>query len=357
MLKKIWMHFVKLWLRIALHIFFKDLRFYGKKNIPRNKAIIFIPNHQNTFLDALLVVISMRGFSHQMARGDIFKNKLVKSVCASINLRPIYKSDTEGYVEKNEEVFNELYYYLSQRESVTLYPEGTHSLRHYTRPLKKGFARIAFGALEKYPQLEDIYVVPVGISYSDPLNFRSSASIRCGEPIAVRPFFESENKARGINKLVRKSQVELTQLMLNLPKENYLHYHRKLKALNADFSDMEQTEKMTEQLVEGKEPAPLKPKNRVTWLEKLLFPLVFVNNIIPILIWKKLKPVFKDVAFYGAIKFAIGFFLVPWIYILQTLLVKWLAGWPWAFVYFFLTVITVPVLRIRRDTIPDKALT
>lgn len=357
MLKNIWIRFMTAWVSAGMLFWFKNFKVYGKKNVPKNKPVIFLPNHQNTFLDPLVQVVTLKNFSHYLARGDVFSNVFTKKLAASLNLRPIYRQrDNENYIEKNEEVFEELYHYLSKGESVTLYSEGAHSLRYHLRPLKKGFTRIAFGAMERFPDL-DIQIVPVGINYSDHLNFRSSVSIHFGEAFAVRPFFEMQNASRGASELRKKAENSLRQLVIDLPKENYLHYHRKLKdELQADFSNRELTQRMADDLADGKDPKKPARPNQAYWWERLLFPLVFINNIIPILLWKKLKPVFKDVAFYGAIKFAIGTFVVPVAYLLQSLLVWWLAGLPWALVYLFLSLVSVPVLRIRRDQVPDKSL-
>ena len=47
-------------LRLYLPVFFKRLEFRGLDNIPKDKPVIFAVNHQNAFLDGILVALKQR---------------------------------------------------------------------------------------------------------------------------------------------------------------------------------------------------------------------------------------------------------------------------------------------------------
>ena len=48
---------LKMWVWIAIHVYFRRIKVTGKENIPKDKPIIFAPNHQYAFMDALLIVV------------------------------------------------------------------------------------------------------------------------------------------------------------------------------------------------------------------------------------------------------------------------------------------------------------
>ena len=50
----------------------------------------------------------------------------------------------------NEKTFNQCYDILSEKGSLIIFPEGNHHYKKSLRPFKKGAARIALGAAEKY---------------------------------------------------------------------------------------------------------------------------------------------------------------------------------------------------------------
>ena len=46
---------------------------------------------------------------------------------------------------------------------------------------------MALGAIEKYSGL-DVNIVPIGVNYSDILNYRSKVMLQIGEPIEVQKY-------------------------------------------------------------------------------------------------------------------------------------------------------------------------
>ncbi len=69
-------------------------------------------------------------------------------------------------------------------------PEGNHSRYRRLRTLKKGISRIVFLAEETNNFKLNIKIIPVGIDYSNYINFRSRLFINYGEPINVSDFYD-----------------------------------------------------------------------------------------------------------------------------------------------------------------------
>lgn len=346
MRRKIWYYLVRAHLGISIEVFFSKFEIIGRDNIAEKRPILFLPNHQNTFLDALCIAESQSRMTHYMARADVFKNPKLKWLMSTINLRPIYRiRDGKKAVQKNEKVFLMLQDFMNDGECVMIHPEATHNLEYRLRELKKGFARLAFGFLERYPD-QNLDIVPVGINYSNHTDFRSEVSIHYGNAIDARTYFEREDQNQALLDLKDDVAEAMKKLVTHIqPVEEYQEKFDKLRAANNDFSYLARSQ-MNLQKVNAGESLKPQEKKKPTILEKALYPLVYLNNIFFALIWKKIKPRFKDSAWHGPVKLGIGVFLGPIVYSLQTLMVYLIFGPVWAFLYLFFTFVTIPILRL-----------
>lgn len=347
MRRTFWYFYMWFYLKITTQFFYRKFTVVGKKNVPRNRAVIFVPNHVNTFMDAVIVGTAQHRMAHHMARADVFKNPRLAWLMSTVNLRPIYRiRDGKDAVGKNEQVFAQLQDFMKQGECVTIHPEGTHSLDFRLRSFKKGFTRLAFGYLDRFPDKE-VDIVPVGINYDNPTDFGSKVSIHYGKPIDVRPYYEMGDQNRASQELTRDAQLGMIPLVTNIDdEENYEQILAKLIATGADLTDPDECNPIIKQIQEGKEPQKVRKIEGSGFLNKIIYPLAFINNWAAVLIWKKIKPTFKDPAWHGPIKYALGLTVVPIMYIIQTLLVSLFFGWVWAFIYLFFSILTVRSLRI-----------
>ena len=130
--------------------FYKRRKIGGKENIPKNKPIIFAPNHQSAFLDAAIVGYSVGKPVYFIGRADIFKNKIAKYMLESLNSLPIYRvRDGIAAVKKNNEAFDRLYDILEKKNPIAIYPEGNQGEYKQLRGLKKGIFKVGVGAENK----------------------------------------------------------------------------------------------------------------------------------------------------------------------------------------------------------------
>ena len=194
-MKKIWYLFVKYYMRLGFAFYFKKILISGADQVPRNKAILFVSNHQNALIDPLLIgAVSPRELNF-LTRADVFNKPLIKALLSSVNMLPIYRiKDGITGLSRNEEVFQKCYKILNNKGTVLIFPEGNHNIQRRLRVLSKGFTRIILGALEANPDLE-IVVVPIGINYTNAKKFASSVHLVFGEAIPVH----DEHKDNALN--------------------------------------------------------------------------------------------------------------------------------------------------------------
>lgn len=81
-------------------------------------------------------------------------------------------------------VYTEVIETLARGEAVVIFPEGGSHDRAEMLPLKAGVSLMALGAMAKYPDLE-VAIVPCGLNYFHPHQFRSRAVIEYGRPFVV----------------------------------------------------------------------------------------------------------------------------------------------------------------------------
>ena len=73
----------------------------------------------------------------------------------------------------NEDTFNRAYKILENEGAFLIFPEGISVAERRLNKTKTGAARIGFGALESIDWSKDITIMPVGLSYSDVIKFKS----------------------------------------------------------------------------------------------------------------------------------------------------------------------------------------
>jgi len=133
----------------------------------------------------------------------------------------------------NDATFNACYERLNNREIIVVYAEGNTTQEKRLRPIQKGLARIAFGALEKYPDM-DLCIVPLGVNYTHPNDFRSEVFVEVGHPIELKPYVEKYkadfNKA--VIELTQEVETTMKPLIIHINKDDDLELAEKLWAHN-----------------------------------------------------------------------------------------------------------------------------
>jgi len=320
------------YLKVGLFFLHKKITILGKENTPKKGAILFVGNHQNALIDAILIATTTHRNIHFLTRASAFANKPVSAFLKSLNMIPVYRiRDGVSTIEKNLKIFEQCFEILNDKKAIEIFAEGAHHLKRQVLPLKKGFARIILGTLKKYPNLE-IQIVPIGINYDSHLNFPSSVSIYYGKPILANSFIDVENPDMRFSKIINEVSSALKKLTLHIEDStNYDKIIAELKTHEVDYTKPLEAYKLLEK-IESNSLKPTPKKQYINWFTPIHL-LTKLNSIFPLLIWWKLKSTIKDLVFTNTYRFALIATLFPLFYLIQTGIVYYFFNLKYAMIY------------------------
>jgi 1-acyl-sn-glycerol-3-phosphate acyltransferase len=169
----------------TFRVFFRRIFYSNLKKVPLEKPLIFAGNHQNSFMDGILVGAYLTQPIHFLMRADMFRNPFARFCLKELNVSPVYRFE-EGLenVHKNTDTFNYIYKVLKKNGNYVVFAEGVCVQEKRLHKLRKGTARMAFGAEEQHGL--DVQTIPVGINYTYPATFRKEVLINFDDPFSVR---------------------------------------------------------------------------------------------------------------------------------------------------------------------------
>ena len=307
-MQKIWLYVWRGYLKLGMFFYFKRVKVFGLENLPKNKPVLILGNHRNALLDALLVACYTNRLNHFLTRAGVFKKNTVSKFLKSLQMLPVYRiRDGWGNLTNNNAIFETCTELLNKNETVVIFPEGGHDLVRRVRPLSKGFTRIVFDSLEKYPEM-DLQLVPIGLNFQETLGCPDSASIYYGKPIAAKQFV-TDNRNESVVTLKTRIQTEMAKLTTDIPKDTYEQDLETLDNLNVNYLDPESVNLCIKNKFENCESR--KP-SKLGWLRSFLKYIMILNLLVPYAIWKKVaQPKIKELEFTATFRFAVALTLVP----------------------------------------------
>jgi 1-acyl-sn-glycerol-3-phosphate acyltransferase len=332
MLQIIWYHLFRLIVKIGIFFYSKKIRVTGTENIPKKGAVLFCANHPDGLIDPLMITTNCIRISHYLVRAAAFNNPFIKKFLESLNLMPVYRiRDGISEVGKNKEIFENCFELFKKGETLLIYPEASHNRKRTIRPLSKGFTRIVFGALDKYPDLK-ITIIPVGLTYQNASFYPSKVAINYGKPIAVDEFYNLNELNASINSLKNEVSNQLKKLSVHITdNENYDATLSKLNSLNVDFTNVDLVNNMI-----AKNSFTDKNKRQINILKPIYY-IILLNSIFPVLIWRKIAKKIDEVEFVDTFRFAINLVLFPVFYGLQTWIISLFFDWKIAISYLLIS--------------------
>ena len=333
---------VKLLANVSLRFYFRGLDIVGKKNVPKNGPYIYAVNHQNAFLDAIIVGALSSTPTYFMTRSDVFKPPFDWFLDA-LKMMPIYRI-RDGYksLTKNDAIFDTCKNILANKQALLIFPEGNHGLDYYLRPLTKGLARIS---LQAQAQLEDdIKIIPVGLNYFDHFSSGHKLIINYGKPLRVQDYIDTYNdhKNKGLVSIT-KGISEGMQKTLVIPNDSD-DYVEKKKIFqrsneNQSFKNLRTNINHSKYLEDQKHHKLLAHIGKFFGI--LNWPPIFLTKYI-------IRTKVSQKIFTGSIKIASVMLLFPIWFIFCFLLVWILVGIKWACILFISQVLT---LLIRSELV------
>ncbi|MEP1035661.1 1-acyl-sn-glycerol-3-phosphate acyltransferase [Ekhidna sp.] len=294
-----------------LRSYFHKIRIEGKENVPKNTPLIVIPNHQNAFLDAILVGAFIPIPLHYLTRQDVF-TWWSKPLLRLMNMMPIYRiRDGFSKLSLNDAVFESCRNLFGNHGSVLIFAEGNHGKDYYLRPLTKGAARLALQSQEAIDT--EMMVLPVGLNYFNHQAANSTVLINFGKPIPVKEYVKSyqTNAAKGLIEIRNAISTGMKEVLVipDMSPEYDLRVQAIFQEKHEDLSFHElQSIDITETIIEDKKQ---KKKHHLAW----------ILNPLPLLIIRKVISGIDDVVFHSSLKFGIGLFAFPlwWVIVFFTM--------------------------------------
>ena len=299
--------FVKNWARIFFPFFFNKFKVIGRENIPKEGAVIFAPNHQGAFMDAVILGSFTDKPVSFLTRADIFKKSALPYLNA-LNMMPIYRI-RDGYetLSQNEEVFQKCYDLLAEnKKRLMIFPEGNHSAEFYLRPLSKGASRIAFGAREAIPRDKKLWIVPTGINYFSH-RYPAKVIMNFGKAIDIDQYMDTyiENNQKGFQDLKKDLEERMKEVLI-LPEKTEDYEERKRFVFQKKHEKLSFDE--IKKLAAGKIGKVRPPSKNI--FKKPLIAFFSIINLPVYFLMRKILNKMKDKAFYISMKFYTGFVLI-----------------------------------------------
>ncbi|MCL7763225.1 1-acyl-sn-glycerol-3-phosphate acyltransferase [Polaribacter sp. Z014] len=326
---QIWFRLVRKYVKLGLVFYTKKIKVVGLKNVPKKGAVLFAINHPNGLIDPLIVTTNNPRASYFLVKAAAFKNPIIEKILNSLNLIAIYRMrDGIDQLAKNEEVFNKCYDIFNRGKSLMIFPEGSDCRDRTVRPLSKGFTRIVYGAIEKYPDLQ-IQVVPVGLTYQNASQFPSKVALHYGTPIDASEIYANNIPSKSINILKNEVVKQLKELSVYIEKdENYNITLTKLNEAQVDFTEVKKVQEMIKT-----NTFPPKKEGTTNYLKPLYY-LIILNSMIHYFIYKKQAKKNPDIDFVDTFRYTYNLFVLPLFYALQAFIVWYLFGSQIALFYF-----------------------
>lgn len=176
-----------------VQLYYPRITIVGRERLPRGKPLIFVLNHPNGLIDALVLMRGLKRIVTFLAKSTFFAHAPGRLAMQAFTALPVYRQRDVGKVggsaspapERNAATFARCHALLQQGGALALFPEGTSHTEAVLQPLRTGAARIALSAASTAPQWPELYIVPVGIWYEQKARFRSAVLLLIGAPFGI----------------------------------------------------------------------------------------------------------------------------------------------------------------------------
>lgn len=313
---------MKVWCTAGLNFYFRHWQINNAKAVNVAGPIIFVPTHQNAFLDAILLICSQKRNPWSIARASVFKKGLATTLLTAVKIKPVFRlRDGFSTLKNNDAILDEWITMLSRGEDIIIFAEGNHNDPYTRGELQKGFARMALRFQHQHENIP-LSIVPVGIYYDDHHAFRSRVLVNFGDPIDVNNIDHSNlNEREKLERIVAVTEQELVSLSLNIEGEDYPEKYAFLKAHRSyEHNLLTQIESDRRVLKSFPEPPVATGRKRQAGSLRRLNPLAWLGGILNYppyaFIRRFIRKKVKDAQFIGSLKYAFGVFLVPLYYLI-----------------------------------------
>jgi 1-acyl-sn-glycerol-3-phosphate acyltransferase len=206
------------------YIYYRHYYALHKNRIPAKVPVVAICNHQNGLTDALGILFAFKKDGRYpvfIARADIFRIHIAAVLLRYLRIMPAFRTrdlDANSALDDNSTTFNKAAEILVEKGVVCLFPEAGHEDCHHLGTFKKGFARIAFNAVEMMNFEQPVYILPMSNHYSNYFGVQHSLIITVGEPFSFEDLYDTykQHPQRAQKLLTDRAREKVKDLMLDI---------------------------------------------------------------------------------------------------------------------------------------------
>jgi 1-acyl-sn-glycerol-3-phosphate acyltransferase len=260
-----------------LHCYFRKWQINNVQAVPATGPVIFVPNHQNAFLDAILVICSTPRNPWSIARASVFKEGFVTFLLTAVQIKPVFRTrDGFGSLRNNDAIIQEWTKMLSLGQDILIFAEGNHNEPYAAGTLQRGFARMTLQYQQKHA--ESLTIIPVGFHYDDHHSFRSRVLLNFGNAIVVNNVLkDSMTEREKLDTIVELTDTSLKKLALEIkPDEQYeakVAFLRKYRRMENDMMTQLEADREILSLFPNT-PADFVPRKKTYTFWKAINPVV-----------------------------------------------------------------------------------
>lgn len=180
--------FLRFLVVVTYRIFYSEITVLHKERLQFKGPGIILSNHPSTLMDPLATGIQTNRRLSFLANAGLFKNPAFGAFL-NIYCIPVERpKDVNGRRINNADSFARADEHLANGGVIYIAPEGTSNIERRLRPLKTGTARIALSAESKQGFALNLKIIPVGLTYTAPKDFRSKVLVNIGAPVMLKDY-------------------------------------------------------------------------------------------------------------------------------------------------------------------------
>ncbi len=204
---------------VGLRWFYRSIQVEGRERIPQRGPILFVVNHPNALVDAMMVgwVVPRRVLL--TAKATIFRNALGAILLRWVGVVPLRRASDEKNPRdhldrsRNEDTFLAVRKALQAGGAVLIFPEGRSHDEPTMAPLKTGAARMALDAWTTGAAPE-LAIIPIGLTFERKDMPRTRVFVQVGEPLRLEDWCSVEHQ-RPVDELTNEIDARLRTVTLN----------------------------------------------------------------------------------------------------------------------------------------------
>ena len=210
------LHFMSRWM---LRIYYPSMETEGVANANHPGPTLLCGNHPNTLADPLMAGIHLDYQTYFLANAGLWLNPVMAFVIDPFCIPVARPKDKEAGADKGskDEVFNRTFQALETGKIMYIAPEAYSELERKLRKIKAGAASLALEGEARNDWKLGVTLQPVGVNYESPTTCFSRAFVRYGEPIRAAEWREQYEKSpmRAVRALTNELSDRMQALLIH----------------------------------------------------------------------------------------------------------------------------------------------